>query len=175
MEVHSKILTPLETTGGNSFHIFTGGVSKNAFLILNFTQGDLHSTGGGIHISFQGVYNSTGGIQISFLWVYNSESLQWNYKPLGRISKSLQWNYKPQERISEFLQWNYKTLGRISESLQWNYKPPGQISEPSRPAVDCKSLCVKFQIEKSDFSNPSSEMKSLWWSPVESKSYYELL
>ena len=36
------------------------------FTIQNFTQGDLHSTGG-IQISIQGVYNSTRGIQISFL------------------------------------------------------------------------------------------------------------
>ena len=55
------------------------------FTIQNFTQGDLHSTGGiqmsflgvynftgGIQLSFLGVYNSTGGIQISFLGVYNS-------------------------------------------------------------------------------------------------------
>ena len=48
--------------------------------------------------------------------------------------------------------------------------------------MDFKSPCVKFQIEKSDFSNPSSEnaippvkMKSFRWSLIESKSYYELL
>ena len=41
------------------------------FTILNFTQGNLHSTGG-IQISFQWGYNSTGGIQLSFLGVYNS-------------------------------------------------------------------------------------------------------
>jgi len=37
--------------------------------------------------SFQGFCNSTGGIWISFLGVYNlSKPLQWNYKPVGRIS-----------------------------------------------------------------------------------------
>ena len=64
-EVRSKILTPLETTGGNSFSL--EGFEKMLFTI----QGDLHSTGG-VRISFLGVYNSTGGIQISFLGVYNS-------------------------------------------------------------------------------------------------------
>ena len=54
----------------------------------------------------------------------NSFSLQWNYKPLGKISESLQWNYKPLGRISESLQWNYKPQGRISESLQWNVNHP---------------------------------------------------
>ena len=65
-EVRSKILTPLETTGGNSFSL--EGFEKILFTIQNFTQGDLHSTGG-IQMSFLGVYNSTGGIQLSFLWV----------------------------------------------------------------------------------------------------------
>ena len=58
-EVRSKILTPLETTGGISFSL--EGFEKMLFTIQNFTQGDLHSTGG-IQMSFQGVYNSTGGI-----------------------------------------------------------------------------------------------------------------
>ena len=58
-EVRSKILTPLETTGGNSFSL--EGFEKILFTIQNFTQGDLHSTGG-IHMSFLGGYNSTGGI-----------------------------------------------------------------------------------------------------------------
>ena len=40
------------------------------FTIQNFTQGDLHSTGG-IQMSFLGGNNSTGGIQISILGVYN--------------------------------------------------------------------------------------------------------
>ena len=83
MEVRSKILTPLETTGGNSFSL--EGFQKMLFIIQNFTQGDSHSTGGiqmsflwgynstgGIQLSFLGVYNSTGGVQISFLGVYNS-------------------------------------------------------------------------------------------------------
>ena len=68
-EVLSKILTPPETTGGNSFSL--EGFEKMLFTIQNFTQGDLHSTGG-IQMSFQGVNNSTGGIQLSFLGVYNS-------------------------------------------------------------------------------------------------------
>ena len=68
-EVRSKILTSLETTGGNSFSL--EGFEKMLFTIQNFTQGDLHSTGG-IQMSFQGVHNSTGGIQLSFQGVYNS-------------------------------------------------------------------------------------------------------
>ena len=63
-EVRSKIFTPLETTGGNSFSLER--FEKMLFTIQNFTQGDLHSTGG-IQMSLQGVYNSTGGIQLSFL------------------------------------------------------------------------------------------------------------
>ena len=59
-EVRSKILTPLETTGGNSFSL--EGFEKMLFTIQNFTQGDLHSTRG-IQISFLGVYNSTTIIQ----------------------------------------------------------------------------------------------------------------
>ena len=43
-EVRSKILTPLETTGRNSFSL--EGFEKMLFRIQNFTQGDLHSTGG---------------------------------------------------------------------------------------------------------------------------------
>ena len=68
-EVRSKILTPLETTGGNSFSL--EGFEKMLVIIQNFAQGDLQSTGG-IQISFLGVYNSTGGIQLSFQGVYNS-------------------------------------------------------------------------------------------------------
>ena len=63
-EVRSKILTPLETTGGNSFSL--EGFEKMLFIIQNFTQGDLHSSGV-IQMSFLGGYNSTGGIQMSFL------------------------------------------------------------------------------------------------------------
>ena len=63
-EVRSKILTPLETTGGNSFSL--EGFENMLFTIQNFTPGDLHSTGG-IQMSFLGGCNSTGGIQISFL------------------------------------------------------------------------------------------------------------
>ena len=49
MEVRSKILTPLETTGGILFSL--EGFEK---MLLKFkTQGYLHSTGG-IQISFQG-------------------------------------------------------------------------------------------------------------------------
>ena len=43
MEVRSKILTPLETTGGNSFSL--EGFEKMLFIIQNFTQDDLHSYG----------------------------------------------------------------------------------------------------------------------------------
>ena len=68
-EVRSKILTPLETTGGNSFSL--EGFQKMLFITQNFTQGDLHFTGG-IQMSFLWGYNSTGGIQLSFLGVYNS-------------------------------------------------------------------------------------------------------
>ena len=68
-EVRSKILTPLETAGGNSISLEV--FEKSLFTIKNFAQGDLHSTGG-IQISIQGVYNYTGGIQIPFLGVYNS-------------------------------------------------------------------------------------------------------
>ena len=63
-EVRSKILILLETTGGILFSL--EGFQKMPFTIQNFTQGDLHSTGG-IQMSLQGVYNSTGGIQLSFL------------------------------------------------------------------------------------------------------------
>ena len=68
-EVRSKILTQLETTGGNSFSL--EGFEKMLFTIQYFTQGDFHSTGG-IQMSFLGGYNSIGGIQLSFLGVYNS-------------------------------------------------------------------------------------------------------
>jgi len=68
-EVRSKISILLETTGGILFSL--EGFQKILFTIQNFTQGDLHSTGG-IQMSFLGGYNSTGGIQISFLGVYNS-------------------------------------------------------------------------------------------------------
>ena len=51
-EVRSKILTPLETTGGNSFSL--EGYVNMLFTIQNFTQGVLHSTGG-IQVSFLGV------------------------------------------------------------------------------------------------------------------------
>ena len=78
MEVRSKILTLLETTGGNSFSLER--FEKMLFTIQNFTQGDLHSTGG-FQMSFLGGYNSTGGIQLSFLGIqisflgaYNSSS-----------------------------------------------------------------------------------------------------
>ena len=50
-EVRGKILTPLETTGGNSFSL--EGFEKMIFTILNFTQVDLHSTGG-IQMFFRG-------------------------------------------------------------------------------------------------------------------------
>ena len=68
-EVRSKILIPLETTGGKSFSL--EGFEKMLFTIQNFTQGDLNFTGG-IQMYFLGGYNSTGGIQLSFLGVYNS-------------------------------------------------------------------------------------------------------
>ena len=48
-EVRIKILTPLETNGGNSFSL--EGFEKMLFIIQNFTQGDFHSTGG-IQLSF---------------------------------------------------------------------------------------------------------------------------
>ena len=50
-EVRSKISILLETTGGILFSL--EGFQKMLFTIKNFTQGDLHSTGG-IQISFQG-------------------------------------------------------------------------------------------------------------------------
>ena len=46
------------------------------FIVQNFTQGDLHSTGG-IQMSFLGGYNSTGGIQLSLIGVYNSRKDIW--------------------------------------------------------------------------------------------------
>ena len=58
-EVRSKISILLETTGGILFSL--EGFQKMPFTIKNFTQGDLHSTGG-IQMSFLGVCNSTGGI-----------------------------------------------------------------------------------------------------------------
>ena len=67
-EVRSKISILLETTGGILFSL--EGFEKMIFTILNFTQVDLHSTGG-IQMFFLGGYNSTGGIQIFFLGVYN--------------------------------------------------------------------------------------------------------
>jgi len=67
--VRSKILTPLETTGGNSFSL--EGFEKMLLKIQNFTQGDL-LTAGGIKISFHGVYYSPGGIQKYFQGFYIS-------------------------------------------------------------------------------------------------------
>ena len=69
-EVRSKISILLETTGGILFSL-EEGFQKIPFTIKNFTQGDLHSTGG-IQMALLGGYNSTGGIQLSFLGVYNS-------------------------------------------------------------------------------------------------------
>jgi len=94
-EVRSKILIPLETTGGNSFSL--EGFEKTLFTIQNFTQGDLHSTGE-IHMSFLGAYNSTGGIQLSFLGVYNSTggfqiSFQGVYNSTGGIQISFPGGY----------------------------------------------------------------------------------
>ena len=51
-EVRSKISILLETTGGILFSL--QGFPKMPFAITNFTQGDLHSTGG-IQMSFLGV------------------------------------------------------------------------------------------------------------------------
>jgi len=75
-EVRSKILFPLETSGGISFSL--EGFEKSRFTIQNFMRGDLHSTGG-IQISFQGVYNSTAlkGFR------YSPRVFHWNYKPSG--------------------------------------------------------------------------------------------
>ena len=60
-EVRCKILTPLETTGGNSF-LLEG--FKKCFLQFKTLRRVNHSSGG-LQMSFQGVYKSTGGIQIS--------------------------------------------------------------------------------------------------------------
>ena len=91
-EVRSKILTPLETTGGNSLSL--EGFEKMLFKIQSFMLGYLHSIGG-IQISFQRVYNSTGEIQKSLQGVYNSTggiqiSFQGVYNSTGGIQKSLQ-------------------------------------------------------------------------------------
>jgi len=98
-------LTPLETTGGNSFSL--EGVEKMLFTIQNFTQGDLHFPGG-IQMSFLGVYNSTGGIQLSFQVVYNSTggiqlSFQGVYNSTGGIQISFLEVYNPHWRDSVIL------------------------------------------------------------------------
>ena len=67
--VRGKILTPLETTGGNSFSL--EGFEKMLLKNQNFTQGDL-LTAGGTQISFRGVYYSPVGIQKSFQGIYIS-------------------------------------------------------------------------------------------------------
>ena len=67
-EVRCKILTPLETTGGNSF-LLEG--FKKCFLQFKTLRRVNHSSGG-LQMSFQGVYKSTGGIQISIQGVYKS-------------------------------------------------------------------------------------------------------
>ena len=158
VRTRSKILTPLETTGGNTFSLEE--FEKMLFTIWNDTQGDLHSTGG-IQISFQAVIILLEGLRYPSLGVIItlegfrylsrgfinpgkiSESFQWDFKPLrkyfwippvelwtfGKISESLQWKYKPLGGISKSLQRNYKPPGKISESLQWNYKPLGRIFE----------------------------------------------
>ena len=61
-EVCNKISILLETTGGILFSL--EGFQKMPFTIKNFTQGDLHSTGG-IQMAFLGGCNSTGEIQLS--------------------------------------------------------------------------------------------------------------
>ena len=89
-EVRCKILTLLETTGGILFSL--EGFQKILFTIKNFTQGDLHSTGG-IQIYIQRVYNSTGGIQISIQGMHNFNgrikiSILGVYNSTGRIRYS---------------------------------------------------------------------------------------
>ena len=100
------------------------------------------------HLNFV-YFPSTCNVYILHIFVlFSSIEFQWNYKPPRHISESLQWNYKPPRNISESLHWNYKPLGRISEFFEvFNWK--------------------KW--------TPPVKMKSLRWSPVESKSYYELL
>ena len=113
-EVRSKILTPLETTWGNSFSPeglkkcflqfqtlhFTGGIQIFFQGVYNFTGGiqiffqGVYNSTGGIQIFFQGVYNSTGGIQITFQGVYNSAggiqiSFQGIYNSAGGIQISI--------------------------------------------------------------------------------------
>ena len=56
--------------------------------------------------------------------------------------------------------------------------PPVELWTPRKeiwiPPVECKSPSVKFWIEKAFFQTPPVKKNSLRWSPVDSKSYYEL-
>ena len=105
-EVRSKISILLETTAGILFSL--EGFQKMPFAIENFTQGDLHSTGG-IQMAFLGGYNSTGGIQLSFLGVYNS---------IGGIQISFMGVYNSTGGIHICFQGVYKSTGSIQISFQ---------------------------------------------------------
>ena len=79
-EVRSKMLTPLETTGGNSFllerfekmlfKLYAGLFTFHWRIQISFHG--VYDSSRGVQKSFQGVYTSTAGIQISFLGVYSS-------------------------------------------------------------------------------------------------------
>ena len=165
------------------------------FTIWNFLQGDLNYTGG-IQISSQGVYNSTGGIQIFFQRVYKS-TVGFIYHSKGFIISLEGYRYLSKRFISplegfRFLfrgfvipleRLRYLSRGFIipiplegssgSESLRGNYKTNEYISESLQWIVNHHAQ--SFKLKKVTFWIPPVKMKSLRWSPVESKSYYELL
>ena len=110
-DICSNILTPLETIGGNSFSL--EGFEKMLITILNFTQGDLHSTGG-IQISLLWVYNSTGWIHMYIQGVFISTELEeFIYLSTGGIKIS-------------FLRF-YNSAGGIQISFQGVYNSTGGI------------------------------------------------
>ena len=96
-EVRSKILTPLETTGGKTFSL--EGFEKKCFLKFKTLRRVIYIPLEGFRYLSRGVYNSTGGIQKSFQWVYISTggiqiSFKGVYNPTGGIQKSFQGVYK---------------------------------------------------------------------------------
>ena len=98
------------------------------FIVQNFTQGDLHSTGG-IQMSFLGGYNSTGGIQLSLIGVYNSRKDIWIPQvecksPCVKflIVKSIFWNPSSENKIPPVVSSRIEILLRTSLSLFLNIK-----------------------------------------------------
>jgi len=104
-----------------------------------------------INIPLEEFRSLSGGL--SFHW-RDSDILPGVYNFIGGIQISIQGVYN--------------STGGIQISIQGVYNSTEGIQISIHP-------CVKFQIEKSDFSTPLFKIKSLQWSPVESKSYYKLL